>query len=205
VLPLGVDLDSHAGAPLAGDRRFAIGKARIDGRIVEDRQPLRAEFAPGQHFDIGSGDEAITRPSFERYEAGVRLTPREVSIGAGVPTVLEYEEIVVNEEMTRPDYRGRYRIPILAVLAGAERGAMAMAMRTGGNRYGGVRHRIGLTDPGFGVSSVTTAQEVVLDGLGAGTAASYIEVEQAIARHVALHPEDIGRTQVVRRHEQVPT
>jgi hypothetical protein len=203
VVPLGVEMDVFSNAPIAGERTFVIEQATVDGVVVEDLQPIRELFAPGQHFDIGTGDAAVTRPSFELFDAGVRLSSPDVLMGASLATNFEYEEIVVNERISRPSFRRIHLIAAASTLAGAKNGAVASTLRSNGSRYLGPRHAVEIVEAGFTAASV---EGIVAHSLGGGALAedaSYTEVLRAIERHVAEQPEARGRVQVVRRHEMV--
>ena len=81
VVPLNTsrDVDSFGGAPVAGDKRFAV-------KAVLNTQPqaasaVRDQFAPAQFFDM-SDDEKLAGPSFEPMDAGLVFGSEAVSFDA---------------------------------------------------------------------------------------------------------------------------
>ena len=200
VAPLGIELDKFQNAPIDGERRFDITAVTINDGGVEDVRPVKEQFAPGQFFEI-EGDEAVTRPSFETFTAGIRVGSGAITHGAAVDAEFDYEEIVVNEETSRPSYRDLYQINSAMVLAGAEYGLMAQAVNGVRGRYHGPRHQIKRNQPGYLAVTVAGLAEVALsDPPAAG--ASYTEVKQAIERHLAQHPGARDKIQIVREHER---
>lgn len=71
VLPFGIELDRIGAAAVSGDNRFAVprltnGAQELSVSVVE------SAFAPGQFLQLDR-DESLSRPSFEKMPAGVRL------------------------------------------------------------------------------------------------------------------------------------
>ncbi len=201
VVPLGIELDKFENSPIAGERRFDITAATLNGAPVEP-VPVREHFAPGQYLDIGEDDAAVSRPSFERFQAGARLSSSAVSRGPGVTTNFAYEEIVLNESLTRPTPLGIYEIPAEAVLVAAEFGAVAKGLRAATGRYAGPIQEVQRVDSGYVVASVDGVAAVPLDGDPLPPDASYTEVRQALDRHLDAHPDARGRVQIVRSYER---
>jgi hypothetical protein len=197
VVPLGVEMTKFRNAPIAGERRFDITAARLNGTDIPT-VPVTDHFAAGQHLDLGSDDEAVSRPSFEDFPAGVRITSAVVTRGAAVTTNFEYEEIVINENIARPSFFGVHRIPAGAALAAAEHGSAALSGRKNGGRYAGPHREVARRDSGFVAATVAALTAVPI---GVRQGASYTEVSQAIAKHEAAHPDARGRVQIVRAHE----
>jgi hypothetical protein len=96
VVPLntGRDIEVFGGAPVTGDRRFAV-TATLAGTPLP-RAPHQAAFAPAQFFEM-TDDEKLAAPSFESMddgcvfgEAGVTFDPAQV-----IPAPLEYEPVAI--------------------------------------------------------------------------------------------------------------
>ena len=200
VVPLGVTMDKFQNAPIAGERRFDITGAKLNGIDVE-RRPLREYFAPGQHLNI-EGDAAVSRPSFEKFQAGTRFGSSDVTLGLGVTTNFEYEEIVINERMNRPSFYGTYVIAGRAMLAAAEHGAMALTLQAAGGHYQGPRREVRRLDQSFAAATVDGLAAHALGGITLPEDASYTEAQQAVDRYLSARPAARGRVQVVRMHER---
>jgi hypothetical protein len=201
VVPLGVEMDKFNNAPIQGESSFHIHSTSINGVPLTELEPVRELFAPGQHFDIGHGDDAISRPSFERFQAGVRLVLPGVSLGAGLQTNFEYEEIVVNEHMKRPSYRRPHQMSASTQRAGAERGAVARTLSANGARYAAERPGVQIVDPGFVAVSSESVTEPPPSGNPLPVGATYTEVLQQMRR--GSNTAQAASTIVARRHERV--
>jgi uncharacterized protein DUF6603 len=103
VVPLNTarDIELFGGAPVAGDRRFAV-TAKL-GPTELPRTAHREPFAPAQFFEM-SDDEKLAAPSFESMEAGVVFGEAGVSFDTAqvIPAPLEYQHIPITLEGTPP-------------------------------------------------------------------------------------------------------
>lgn len=135
VVPLNTarELDRFGGAPLAGDRRFAL-TARIDGLPLAPVQALQAPFAPAQYFAMND-DEQLAGPSFESMDAGLVVGSDELVFDAAqvAASPVQFDSLVF-DSLGAPA-RGLPAQPLAApqLLAQAETGAAARApVRQGG-------------------------------------------------------------------------
>ena len=83
-VPLGVPLDRFEGQPLATPQSMRVTASTLGGGVVQDW------FSPGSFADLSKA-ETLTRPSFERLDAGLVLGFQEDRLaGVGHPyTVIE--------------------------------------------------------------------------------------------------------------------
>lgn len=99
VVPLntGQDIDIFAGAPVAGERRFAL--SAMIGQLALEPTPLQASFAPAQYFAM-SDDEKLSAPPYQSMDAGYVFGTSEAVINAAkiVPAPLGYRTIVVTPD-----------------------------------------------------------------------------------------------------------
>ncbi|MEJ8823737.1 DUF6603 domain-containing protein [Variovorax humicola] len=103
VVPLNTsrDIDSFGGAPVAGDKRFAV--TAVLNTQTQGVLPVRDQFAPAQFFAM-SDDEKLAGPSFEEMDAGLVFGSETVSFDAAqvVPAPLAYEPIVIDDMAAPP-------------------------------------------------------------------------------------------------------
>ena len=96
VVPLGLTITRFGSATAAGVTSFAIGDYQVNGSTVE-REAIQDDFAPAQFFDL-SDEEKLARPSFERHDAGVRLTGIGLTkCGGPVSKKISYETFYVDQ------------------------------------------------------------------------------------------------------------
>ena len=99
VVPLNTerDVDTYGGAPVAGDRRFTITAAALNG---SPQTPAATQdlFVPTQFFDM-SDDEKLAAPSFESRDNGVVFGSDAIAFPAGesIDAPLVYETIVIDD------------------------------------------------------------------------------------------------------------
>lgn len=96
VVPLNTarDIDTCAGLPVTGPRRFRL-TARVDGRAGT---PLTSAFAPARYFSM-SDDDKLAAPSFEDMDAGLLLGAQSSSFDAAavVAVPLDYEQVLLDD------------------------------------------------------------------------------------------------------------
>lgn len=125
VAPLNVDVDRIGGARPSGARRFAITEVEVAGVSGPDvgTRPVREHFPTGQFLDL-SGDQRLSLPSFERYEAGVEIGADGVDVPAHLSSEVDVETIRIPRPSTPPP-RTTTPLPIDVVFAQAQLGAKA--------------------------------------------------------------------------------
>jgi hypothetical protein len=137
VAPLGLSITHVGSAPVTGASSFTIGGYQVNASPV-DYETIQDDFAPAQFFDL-SDDDKLARPSFERHDAGVRLTGAGlITCGAPVSKTIAYETYYVDraDGELRTDPGTPPQTFVLGELAGILAiGASARAViRTAGNR-----------------------------------------------------------------------
>ncbi len=100
VVPLNLsrDIDRLGEARPSGARRFAITSVRL-GDDSQALRPVRAEFAPGQLFDL-TDDEKLAAPSFEEMDAGVAFGDDTYSFAASavVRSAFDYTDVTIGAD-----------------------------------------------------------------------------------------------------------
>jgi hypothetical protein len=101
---------------------FALTGIAVGGRM-DAVTPLLDDFAPGQ-YEALSEDEKLSRPAFERMQAGAEAT---VSLGIRLPNArpgtttrgtqasIDYEEVVIDRLASPSRQPRRRRNPVMAI------------------------------------------------------------------------------------------
>jgi hypothetical protein len=132
VLPLGRTLGKLGEYAPQGANRYDVASVAIGGGVVADWSYVQDSFAPGQ-FEQLTEAQKLSRPSFERMNAGVTMASARIENGPGVVTGLEYETRIVDSPSdSRP--QPRFLLAARVMLAQARHGAVAVSeIRRSGN------------------------------------------------------------------------
>jgi hypothetical protein len=179
-----------------GSDRFNIENVIVAGENLHERSPTRDFFAPAQFEDL-SKDEKLSRPSFERMDAGFSVAEDAVDHGASTDAIVDYETKIIDSAFeTR--LVGIYSPGREVQIAAATRGAGARApLRNGGRskfaRPPAVQPIVRLDDERFVIASTVdlTKRSDITSPNGKGAA------QQALAEYLARHPEERGRLDVM--------
>jgi hypothetical protein len=199
VLPLNRPLTRFGDVTPVGPDRYAVDAVRLGGDPLPAWSVVRDYFAPAQFAQM-SDDEKLSRPSFELMDAGVRLGAAAAACDAPVGTELRYETIIVD---TPWDSHGGPPYPIrgvvLGILSGMNAAAFSDPARTGLGSFvtPGTVSGIQLDDQAFVVAGVDD-HGPRLEIAAPGPAGA---VALALKSHLAEHPEERDRLQVVPLHE----
>jgi hypothetical protein len=168
VVPLdtGRDIDRFGGAPVAGERRFALSVA-VNGVALTERQALQARFAPAQFFAM-SDDEELASPSFETMDSGLVVGTDAVSFDAGqlVAAPVEYQAITIDPLAAIPPPPGSYTLPAVLLALHSASGAAGRAplRRVGRARFRSAAPRaVSLAQPSWAIVPLDAGTPVALD------------------------------------------
>jgi hypothetical protein len=199
VLPLNRRLTRFGAVAPEGPDRYEVDSVSAGGPPGPSWSTVSDYFAAAQ-FEAMTDDEKLSRPSFEKMDAGVRVGSGHVASDAAVGTTLEYETIVVDTQweshVTRPYPIRAFIQTILATMNSAARGDLA---RSGLGAFvpPGARSKIAIADESFviaGTDDLAARLDLAQPG-GHGALA------MTLAEHLERHPLDRGRLQVVPLHE----
>lgn len=93
-IPLNVKLEKIGSRNVIGDDEFSLVFANSNELESHD---LKENFAAAEFFDL-SNDQKLSRPSFEKYDAGIELVEDFISFSDHIEIELEYEEEVIDAE-----------------------------------------------------------------------------------------------------------
>jgi len=219
VMPFGVEIEKFGSNEPADFTRFDVTKVRVedasdDGGSDEssDDEPpaLREKFGPAQFFEM-SEDEKLSRPSFEKYEAGCEVTdnpvhpPKDRMEALSTTQTLAFECSYVDR--TRDVYRGsqgdgNVAAGTAAKLAEVSAVAKSDARNTGRKKFANENagKEVTVDDTSYVVADRKTMERADVAGVPSeGT--TYVEAEQAMRKHVESNPDAEGTLVVVASHE----
>ncbi|MDF2782379.1 MAG: uncharacterized protein K0S96_2184, partial [Geminicoccaceae bacterium] len=135
LLPLNTarDIDTFGGAPVRGDRRFAVTAVTLNGD-AQTPSTLPDLFAPAQFFDL-TEEEKLASPSFETMDGGLAFGSEAIEFAANesVDAPLVYEAIVIDPAGAPGPTKSDYALPPDRLAFLARLGAVAAApVRTSG-------------------------------------------------------------------------
>jgi hypothetical protein len=144
IVPLGIAITRYGEAVPSGATTFTITALRLGASAV-GTEAIEDDFAPAQFFDL-TDEEKLEGPSYERHDAGVRMTGAPVTTGVPVFTSPSYETFYIDTPGQTPrDDSGIVAPPPgrgdLPTLMWARRGAPPSRAVPGAIRWRAIRSR----------------------------------------------------------------
>jgi hypothetical protein len=100
IVPLGLAITRFGESVPSGANPFIFNALQVGtGTIAHDT--VQDDFAPAQFFEL-TDEEKLERPSFERHDAGMRVSALPVTSGAPVPKTAAYETFFVDTPGASP-------------------------------------------------------------------------------------------------------
>jgi len=204
VVPLNVTITRFgSGAPERWNS-FSVTDVAVAGRSVT-QDFVKDRFARGQFFEL-SDDDKLSKPAFEPMDAGVQVGLDNGRFGHVSPLELRYETNIV-DDVHAPSRRlvALFRPEVAAFAAQIAVGAAAESpvLRTGDAKFvaPGTAGGVATADV---LHVIASTDDLRMRTDVGGGAATRTEAEIALARHLALHPEDRGTLHVIAAHEAAP-
>jgi hypothetical protein len=122
-VPLGLTIDRFDRIPLEKPERWDVVEGMLGGKPAPSGAEVREPFASGQYLSL-SDDQALSRPAFERFRAGLDLAAGGVVPGPPEDYTIEFETEVFADEIVKPE-RTDLRLllaPLLMEVASASLG-----------------------------------------------------------------------------------
>jgi hypothetical protein len=202
VVPLNRKITRFGGAKPDGPDRYTVTTLVMNTTTSPGFASVTEFFAAAQFEDL-SDTEKLSRPSFERMDAGMSVGHDALTAGTSVGAKLEYETIILDAPWQRregPRYRVAQDLQLLMLEQGAS--ARSPLRSTGLNKFAvAAPPKVALTDDRFVIATTEDATAVP----GWATAATKGAALAALAEHLKLHPDDQGRLQVLPEYELVST
>ncbi len=197
VLPLNRPLSKFGEATLAGSTRYDVTAVTLGDDPVH-WDPVQDQFAPAQFQDLDDA-EKLSVPSFAAMDAGVAVQGEALKAGAGLQADLVYETVIIDSPWSTrkaPVYPLPWRQQEVMVAAGAA--ARAPFLSVGGEKFtrpgrAGAGDKVVVGDEDYVIAGVDDLRP---DG-ALGRPQRKADALAALNQHLAAHPEDIARLQVV--------
>jgi hypothetical protein len=201
VVPLDLPITRYGNASPSDGNYFAISDVQIDGH-EETKQNFQDYFAPGQFLTLSDADK-VSHPSFERYDAGIKIGSSEVLSGADSPRTVFYEERYIDEPTRFSRFARRYAMAADVHLALSAQGA---GFESPLKNTGLFKYRTGATGPTITTQDAAYVVAHVEDlsvrsDIVSSSGGTYFHARAALDTYLALHPEENGNLQILPVHE----
>jgi hypothetical protein len=201
VVPLDLPITRYGNATPSDGNYFSISDVKIDGH-EENKQNFQDYFAAGQFLTLSDADK-VSRPSFERYDAGINIGSTEIVSGADSPRTVFYEERYIDVPTGFSRFARRYAMLADVHLALSAQGAgfASPLKNTGLFKYatGATGPAITTQDPGYVVAHVEDLS--MRTDIVSSAGGTYFHARAALDSYLALHPEESGNLQILPLHE----
>jgi hypothetical protein len=202
IVPLNRKITRFGGAKPADADRFQVASVTMNTAPDTEFAPVTDYFAAAEFDDLSDTDK-LSRPSFERMNAGLQVGGTAIAAGSPVGAEVAYETIILDAPWQRR--KGvRYTLARGLQLSMLEQGASARApfRTTGLEKFAsGMSPRISLDEDRFVVATIDDATLVP----GLTTATTKGAALAALSEYLDAHPDERGRLQVMPEHELVST
>jgi hypothetical protein len=201
VAPLDYTMGLFGNAPPSGANQFTIEQSSLGQGQLD---AVSDQFAVGQFTKL-SDDEKLTRPSYEPFHSGASLGSDKTTAGHVSSLDVHFETTLINERK-QPEAAPLYALGAeKLVLASQSAAGVSQVLNSGANKFveagatsaistESVKHVIASTDD---LSVASTLVDV--------SGVSAVAAQEALARHLADHPEDAETLQVVPAYEAATT
>ena len=201
IVPLDQAITRYGNATPSDGSNFSIAGITINTQ-GETKQTFQDYFACGQFFTLSDADK-LSRPSFEKYDAGVTIGSDTVVTGADSPRNVVYEERYVDEPQGFSRLARIYSMPanIHLTLAALGAGFASPLKNTGLGKYrnGPAAAAVVSGDPSYVIAGVEDL--AVRHDLVSGAGVTFFAARAALQSHLSLHPEDAANLQILPVHE----
>jgi hypothetical protein len=201
VVPLDLPITRYGNATPSDGNYFAISDVQIDGH-EETKQNFQDYFAAGQFLTLSDADK-VSRPSFERYDAGIKVGSTEIASGADSPRTVFYEERYIDEPAGFSRFARRYAMAADVHLALSAQGAgfESPLKNTGLFKYGtgAAGAKITTQDAAYVVAHVEDLS--VRGDIVSSSGGTYYHARAALDTYLALHPGESSNLQILPVHE----
>ena len=204
IVPLDLQITRYGNATPSDGNYFAISDVQIDGQ-EETKQNFQDYFAAGQFITLSDADK-VSRPSFEKYDAGTTIGSATILSGANSPRTVFYEERYIDEPTGFSRFTRRYAMTALVHSALMRQGAgFASPLKNSGLfKYNSGASAPAMTtqDPEYVVAQMDDLS--VRSDITASAGKTYFHARAALASYLTLHPDESANLQILPAHEVAP-
>lgn len=204
IVPLDLTITRYGNATPSDGNYFSISDVQIDGH-EENKQSFTDYFAAGQFITLSDADK-VSRPSFEKYDAGITIGSSDLLSGQDSPRNVFYEERYIDTPEGFSRFSRRYAMLADVHLALTRQGAgFASPLKNTGlfkYRTGASGPAIQTQDPSYVVTSVEDLS--VRADIISSSGSTYFQARAALDSYISLHPEESENLQILALHEVAP-
>ncbi len=201
VVPLDLQITKYGNATPSDGNYFAISDVQINTN-EESKESFQDYFAAGQFLTLSDADK-LSRPSFERYDAGILIGSPAVQAGADSPRTVVYQEHQIDDTGKQSKFNRYYLMSadVHAQLVRQGAGYASAVKNTGAAKYsqGRTLQPVHTADPSYVVAGMDDL--AVRADIGSASGSTYYATKAALDAHLALHPEDALQLQILPLHE----
>lgn len=198
IVPLGLAITHFGQAVPSGATTFSITGFSV-GAQASAYTAVQDDFAPAQFFDLSDNDK-LSRPSFERHDAGAVMSGNLVTNGALLAKTVDYETYYINTPgVVTVDEGVPQPFPWSSLHFVMSTGAAALKTisRAGSLRYAATGNPIKVQEPAFAVANTANLATV---SAPAAAGPTYSDAAAALA---SAAPAQRAGLQIVGSHELV--
>jgi uncharacterized protein DUF6603 len=201
IVPLDLAITRYGNSTPSDGNYFSISDVQIDAH-EESRTAFQDYFAAAQFLTLSDADK-VSRPSFEKYDAGLTIGSSEITTGADSPRTVTYETLYVPDPANFSVSGGRYFMPANVHLALTRQGAgfASPLKNTGLLKYkiGAQGAAVKIQEPSFVIAS--TEDLSVRSDIASAGGSAYFQARAALDSYLTLHPEEADNLQIIAAHE----
>lgn len=201
VVPLDLPITRYGNATPSDGNYFSISKVQSNGQD-EQISTFTDYFATGQFLALSDADK-LSKPSFERYDAGVTIGSSAIVNGADSPRTVNYEERYVPDPNGFSVFSRRYAMSASVHLALTRQGAgyLSAVKNSGLVKYanGPAQVAVSAADATYVIAG--TEDLTIRSDIASGGGISYFHAQAALSTYVAAHPGEAASLQILPLHE----
>ncbi len=199
VVPLDLPITKFVNATPTDGTEFGITDVRLNSQPT-NATPKQEDFARAQFTDMSDADK-VSAPSYELFDAGVRIGDAPLRNGKDAPRTIQYVTKIIDDYQQTSRLAGLYTMPagVHNALINTRKSA---ATATTGLR-GFATHEpdpIAVQRPSYVIASTFDLSQRA-DVLAAPT--TYYQAQQAVSSFLDAHPDERDNIQVLAVHEAV--
>lgn len=200
VVPLGIPITKFVNATPTDGKQFGITGVALNHQPVT-AAPKQEDFAIAQFTDMSDADK-VSAPSYELFDAGLRIGAAPLRNGNDAPRTIQYVTKIIDDYAQRSRLASLYSMPMAVHAALANTRAAAPTATTGLRAFAPAGPGpISVQRTGYVIAS-TLDLSLRTDVLS--TATTYYKAHVALSSFLAEHPEQSGAVQILAAHEAVP-
>lgn len=199
VVPLDIPITKFVNATPTDGTRFGITDVALNHQPVTTT-PRQEDFAIAQFTDMSDADK-VAAPSYQLFDAGVRVGAAPLHNGKDAPRTIQYTTKIIDDYAQRSRLTSLYTMPADVHSALANTRAPAATATTGLRAFGPAGPGPLSVRPAAYLIASTLDLRQRTDVLAAAT--TYYQAQVALSSFLAEHPDERENIQILAAHEAV--